>query len=146
MKQTTPNNSALLLRLPEELKAALQKQAFANGRRITAEINTRLRESLKPTPGPTNLPPSYTTPHASTTQAANEAGHQDATRPVTEPRQYSEFGLALAGLYDDLPNNSRLRAALWGKVSALLLEPTRPQGSPQAGVPAPAATPKKPHA
>ena len=41
------NNASMLLRLPEDLKAALQREAYANGRRITSEINTRLRESLK---------------------------------------------------------------------------------------------------
>ena len=41
------NNAALLLRLPEDLKAALQRQATLSGRRITSEINTRLRQSLE---------------------------------------------------------------------------------------------------
>lgn len=71
MEKTQKNNDALLLRLPAELKADLQKQADANGRRITAEINTRLRVSLA-AHGPTlqgilareadakKLPPSYT--------------------------------------------------------------------------------------
>lgn len=46
MEKAQKNNDALLLRLPAELKAELQRQADANGRRITAEINTRLRISL----------------------------------------------------------------------------------------------------
>ena len=128
-KKLPKRSPRFLLLMPEDVRHEIERSATAFGRTVTSEINLRLRESIKPAP-----------------VVAAEAGHQDATRPVTEPRQYSEFGLALAGLYDDLPNNSRLRAALWGKVSALLLEPTRPPGSPQAGVPAPAATPKKPHA
>lgn len=73
MEPTDKNNASILLRLPEDLKAALQREAFASGRRITSEINTRLRDSLKkPTPGiapsaptsGTKLPPSYTAGHA----------------------------------------------------------------------------------
>lgn len=48
MEQAEKNDSAILLRLPGELKAALLQQAAVNGRRITAEINIRLRDSLKP--------------------------------------------------------------------------------------------------
>jgi hypothetical protein len=56
------NNSALLLRLPEELKAALQRQAILNGRRITSEINTRLRDSLNKNPSAPGIAPSHITP------------------------------------------------------------------------------------
>jgi hypothetical protein len=48
---TAPKNDAtVLLRLPSELKAALTKSALAHGRRITAEINIRLYNSLKEQP------------------------------------------------------------------------------------------------
>lgn len=46
MEKQDRNDDAILLRLPKELKEELQKQAHLNGRRITAEINTRLRVSL----------------------------------------------------------------------------------------------------
>ena len=46
MDKPDKNNAAILLRLPEDMKEALQKQANINGRRITAEINTRLKVSL----------------------------------------------------------------------------------------------------
>lgn len=45
------NDATVLLRLPAELKAALTREALANGRRITAEINTRLANSLREPPG-----------------------------------------------------------------------------------------------
>ena len=44
----------MLVRLPSDLKFALQREAFAHGRRITAEINMRLRDSFVggvPVPG-----------------------------------------------------------------------------------------------
>lgn len=47
MEKPEKNNAALLLRLPDDLKATLQREAIKNGRRITSEINTRLRESLQ---------------------------------------------------------------------------------------------------
>lgn len=46
MEKPDKNNAAILLRLPEDMKEELQKQANINGRRITAEINTRLKISL----------------------------------------------------------------------------------------------------
>jgi hypothetical protein len=46
MEKLERNNDAILLRLPSDLKEELQKQANLNGRRITAEINTRLKISL----------------------------------------------------------------------------------------------------
>jgi hypothetical protein len=41
------NDATVLVRLPTELKNALQREAFIHGRRITAEINMRLANSLK---------------------------------------------------------------------------------------------------
>jgi len=73
MEKTNKNNAALLLRLPEELKAELQRQANRSGRRITAEINTRLRESLEPR-NVSALPPSYQTPTTSTAHVINDKG------------------------------------------------------------------------
>jgi hypothetical protein len=76
MEKQTKNNDALLLRLPAELKAELQRQANINGRRITAEINTRLRASLDQNVASSpvlaaaelslRLPKRYTDPHAAT--------------------------------------------------------------------------------
>lgn len=45
---TEANDATLMIRLPSELKADLMRQAAINGRRITTEINMRLRDSLKP--------------------------------------------------------------------------------------------------
>lgn len=41
------NDATVLVRLPSDLKHALQREAYVNGRRITAEINIRLANSLK---------------------------------------------------------------------------------------------------
>lgn len=41
------NDATVMLRLPSDLKAALQREALRNGRRITAEINMRLSASLE---------------------------------------------------------------------------------------------------
>lgn len=50
----------LLLRMPVQLKAALQREANVQGRKLTQEVNIRLRESLKPpAPGIAPVPPSY---------------------------------------------------------------------------------------
>lgn len=46
MSAEEANNATLMIRLPSELKAELMKQAALNGRRITTEINMRLRVSL----------------------------------------------------------------------------------------------------
>lgn len=43
----------LLLRLPVQLKAALQVEADRQGRKLTQEVNIRLRESLGMVHGPT---------------------------------------------------------------------------------------------
>ena len=66
MEKPDKNDAALLLRLPQELKASLQRQANINGRRITAEINIRLRDSLNPpAPGIAPTPPRYSLDHPS---------------------------------------------------------------------------------
>ena len=86
MKPIDKNNASILLRLPEDLKAALQRQAYANGRRITSEINTRLRDSLKPAtapgiaPAPTDgkvLPPTYLEAHHVTVAKTGTPGAQE---------------------------------------------------------------------
>jgi hypothetical protein len=46
MPQADKNDATILLRLPADLKAMLVREAAANGRRITAEVNIRLKESL----------------------------------------------------------------------------------------------------
>lgn len=75
MEKLDKNDASILLRLPEELKAALQRQAYSNGRRITAEINIRLRDSLKPqATGIAPLPVSYTAAHTPIVHPANDNG------------------------------------------------------------------------
>lgn len=47
------SHSPVLVRMQNELKAQLVREAQSYGRSLTAEINLRLRESLKPNYGPT---------------------------------------------------------------------------------------------
>ncbi len=119
MEKPEKNNDALLLRLPAELKAELQRQADANGRRITAEINTRLRISLGGK-GPTlqgilareaerkgtisNPPPSYTagpTPALTTNDNGPAPAHTDLDRAMLDVfrKMPVEKQLALLSLF-----------------------------------------------
>lgn len=50
------NDATVLLRLPSELKHALLREAFVHGRRITAEINMRLVDSLRANSFPPTIP------------------------------------------------------------------------------------------
>lgn len=49
MDMQDKNDATVLLRLPNDLKAMLLREAAVNGRRITAEINMRLKASLQAT-------------------------------------------------------------------------------------------------
>lgn len=49
METPDKNDATVLLRLPNDLKAMLMREANINGRRITAEINMRLKASLQAT-------------------------------------------------------------------------------------------------
>lgn len=42
----------VLIRMSLDLKERLQREAFANGRKLTSEVNMRLEESLKEAPAP----------------------------------------------------------------------------------------------
>lgn len=84
MDQKDKNDATILLRLPADLKAMLMREAAANGRRITAEVNIRLKESLDRTgvqPGavPGLIPKSYRERPKSTAVHTEEAGAEDLT-------------------------------------------------------------------
>lgn len=73
MAASEMNDATLMIRLPTELKAELMRQAARNGRRITAEINWRLKRSLEaatdqPAPNP------YTAPNTPTVAFTNDNG------------------------------------------------------------------------
>jgi len=86
------DSTQLLLRIPAELRAALQREADAQGRKLTQEINRRLRDSLAPTSPPTRLaqaidlgrrlPASYTAANASETYPAKEQSPADALTDI----------------------------------------------------------------
>lgn len=57
-----------LLAMPDELRSALEREAFVANRTLTAEINMRLRASFTP------KPTTYTTPHAPTVLPTNDNG------------------------------------------------------------------------
>lgn len=56
MDDTEKNDASVLVRMPTELKDALLRQAAINKRRITAEINHRLINSLRPSAATTTVP------------------------------------------------------------------------------------------
>lgn len=63
---TTTNDATILLRLPADLKAALTRAAAANGRRITSEVNLRLKASFDAPQDtyPSSAPTVLSTAHA----------------------------------------------------------------------------------
>jgi hypothetical protein len=73
---TDDQPAQLLLRMPSQLKAELQRAATAQGRKLTHEINMRLRESLKTNPvqGISSAPIRYSVATAATAQLAKEGG------------------------------------------------------------------------
>lgn len=88
IKSMDSETTQLLLRIPVELKAALQRQADFQGRKLTQEINIRLRNSLS-AHGDTaqkflakelngNLPASYTAEHTATAMPINDNGPASA--------------------------------------------------------------------
>ena len=76
MSANETNNATLMIRLPSELKAELMKVAALNGRRITTEINLRLRNSLNtPEPGIAPGPHSYPKQPMATVMHTNDPSH-----------------------------------------------------------------------
>lgn len=67
INMTEPDQTQFLLRIPAQLKADLQREAAVQGRKLTQEINIRLRESLKSTRGSgiAPVPANYSTEHTS---------------------------------------------------------------------------------
>ena len=81
----------VLVRMPNELKGAIQREAVVHGRSITSEINTRLRDSLKPqAPGIAPAPSHPTAPHAAQTNSNSAMGNTAVTVNSTahEPAPY----------------------------------------------------------
>lgn len=77
--------------MKDDLRLALDRAAFANGRTLTAEINTRLRDSLKlPAPGIAPAPSHPTPLHAAQTNSNNAMGNTNVTVNSTahEPAPY----------------------------------------------------------
>ncbi|CAM8627178.1 Arc-like DNA binding domain containing protein [Comamonadaceae bacterium] len=73
-------HSGVLVRMPNELKAELQRFATLNGRTLTGEINTRLKDSLElaarhiKAPKGSAIPGSYPTDSLVTGLHTNEKG------------------------------------------------------------------------
>ena len=60
-EEENKNDASVLVRMPATLKSALLRQAAINKRRITAEINVRLMESLAKPPEPPKTVTTYQT-------------------------------------------------------------------------------------
>lgn len=86
---TKTNDATILLRLPSDLKERLMRAAAANGRRITSEVNTRLRDSFEEVPGTYGAPAlvtAHSTAHTTNqgNQTVNIAQEISPVDPLTE--------------------------------------------------------------
>lgn len=95
------NDDTVLLRLPGKLKAALLTEAAKNGRRITAEINIRLTDSLNQDT-PTNTAAKVTTYSRATPVKALTTGE-----PGGEPT-LSDLDAAMLKVFHSLPVDKQL--------------------------------------
>ena len=98
MQQPDTNDTTLMLRLPSELKDKLQKAAFSNDRRITAEVNVRLRNSFNTSADATNLP-------VDAMARMGAAIQEDAPAPYS-PRQ-AEIERAILALVRRMPEQKQ---------------------------------------
>lgn len=106
MEKPEKNNDALLLRLPAELKAELQRQADQNGRRITAEINTRLRISLA-AQGPT-LQGILAREAFAGTAPGIAPSNPPGTGPADQPVKLSDVDMEMLRIFHALPIHKQL--------------------------------------
>lgn len=83
------SDAQLLLRLPQSLKDALQREAAIQGRTLTAEVNLRLKGSLE------TLPPSYTEGNHTTARGSaptsKDVGPSEQPLPDTERAMLNVF-------------------------------------------------------
>lgn len=72
---------------------------------------------------------------------------QDCAVTAVPARPYkpSGFANALAMMYDDLPDDDAIRAAVWVSVQHVFREASAPQSSPSADAPAPTRPAKQRH-
>lgn len=92
------DKTQLLLRLPADLKAALQREATLQGRKLTQEVVMRLKESLKP-----QTPPEAA-PHYSLGTAARATRTQEPTRELRN----SELEEAILTVIRGMPPEKQL--------------------------------------
>lgn len=101
----------VLVRMPNEIKAELQREALLHGRKLTSEINIRLRESLKTTPAPgiapaplslvapSTLPSSYTAANTAIVGTTNDNGPAHALTDIDR---------AMLAVFHQLPPEKQL--------------------------------------
>jgi hypothetical protein len=98
-KAGTNHDAQLLIRLPQALKTALQREATINSRTLTSEVNMRLQKSF------VVAPPSYTTPSAATVHTTlHEPGAQ--TKGPADP--FTETDRAMLAVFRRLPVEKQL--------------------------------------
>lgn len=100
-KETNGVGSTLLLRIPPELKAALQREATARGRKLTAEVNIRLKESLELPGGTTGSVQgtSYVASHSATVLTAMDSAVEGGI---------SNLDMAMLRVFKALPPEKQL--------------------------------------
>ena len=68
-----------------------------------------------------------------------------APKAASADPKFSPFAETLAGLYDDLPNDARLRSRIYYRVSGILLNPDLQPDAPPSAAPVPTETSKTRH-
>ena len=88
----------------------MQKQAFVNGRRITAEINIRLKESLKQneTTAPQTYAPAIAKPPLTTDGKPPPAQAQFQPHNAKGPANLSETDQAMLDIFRRMPAQKQL--------------------------------------
>lgn len=90
------------VRIPPDLRDALQREADINRKTLSAEIVERLKASLEAAPLTTTL----NTSHSSV--AALNAAEPPPAWPQPQARQISDAGRLLLSLFDTLPPEKQL--------------------------------------
>lgn len=99
-KKTRPPR--FLLQMRDDLRAALEKAALANGRNLTQEINTRLRESVN-APGAPGAAPTPPAPYIASNLATLHLAKDNGPAPAA-----NDLDRAMLDVFHKLPVEKQL--------------------------------------
>lgn len=97
----------LLLRIPTQLKAELQREANIQGRKLTQEVNIRLRESLKGK-AVAAYPPTVSAPPLTTDGKPSPVQAQYQQSNAKGPANLSETDQAMLDIFRRMPAQKQL--------------------------------------